>query len=47
MADNPFKHLETGNTATDRRHDRRELTEEELRKLLAAVSARVKPRFAV
>jgi len=35
MGDSPLAHLEAGNTKVDRRHDRRELTEEELRRLLA------------
>jgi hypothetical protein len=35
MADNPLAHLGEGNVQTDRRHDRRELTAEELRRLLA------------
>ncbi len=34
--DNPLSHLEAGNTQTDRRHDRRELTHEELSRLLDA-----------
>jgi site-specific recombinase XerC len=33
-ADNPLAHLEAGNTEVDRRHDRRELTADELRRLL-------------
>ena len=37
--DNPLSHLEAGNTQTDRRHDRRELTEGELRRLLGATRA--------
>jgi integrase len=36
MGDNPLAHLSGGNVRTDRRHDRRELAEEELRALLAA-----------
>ncbi len=41
--ENPFEHLSGGNVRVDRRHDRRELTAEELRRLLAAtrVSERV------
>jgi integrase/recombinase XerC len=39
MADNPLAHLSGGNVRTDRRHDRRELTEEELRSLLSATRA--------
>jgi integrase len=39
MADSPLAHLEGGNVRVDRRHDRRELTEEELRSLLAATRA--------
>jgi excisionase family DNA binding protein len=39
MASNPFAHLEAGNAAVDRRHDRRELTCEELRRLLATTRA--------
>jgi integrase len=38
-ADNPLSHLEAGNNQLDRRHDRRELTEEELRRLLSAARA--------
>ncbi|MCI0455834.1 MAG: helix-turn-helix domain-containing protein [Gemmataceae bacterium] len=34
LGENPFRHLETENTTTDRRHDRRELVAEELRRLL-------------
>jgi integrase len=33
---NPVSHLKAGNNRTDRRHDRRELTEDELRRLLDA-----------
>jgi integrase len=36
MGDNTLAILEAGNVETDRRHDRRELTAEELRRLLAA-----------
>jgi excisionase family DNA binding protein len=36
MGENPFAHVEAGNAAVDRRHDRRELTSDELRLLLAA-----------
>jgi integrase len=36
MGDNPMVHLEAGNVQLDRRHDRRELTGDELRSLLAA-----------
>ncbi|MHB1524620.1 MAG: tyrosine-type recombinase/integrase [Candidatus Dormibacteria bacterium] len=39
MADNPLAHLSGGNVRLDRRHDRRELTEEELRSLLSATRA--------
>jgi integrase len=35
MSENPLAHLEAGNVQVDRRHDRRELTEAELRTLLA------------
>jgi integrase/recombinase XerC len=35
-AENPLAHLEAGNNQVDRRHDRRELTEDELRRLLSA-----------
>ena len=35
----PLTHLESGNSQTDRRHDRRELEAEELRSLLTAASA--------
>jgi hypothetical protein len=34
MKSNPFEHLQGGNIRTDRRHDRRELTADELRKIL-------------
>jgi integrase len=40
-AENVFQHLEGGNAKVDRRHDRRELTAEELRRLLDA--ARTSP----
>jgi integrase len=36
IGQNPFEHLEPGNSAVDRRHDRRELDAEELRRLLTA-----------
>jgi integrase len=36
MGSNPFLHVEPGNADVDRRHDRRELTTDELRGLLAA-----------
>jgi site-specific recombinase XerD len=39
MADNPLTHLEAGNIEVDRRHDRRELTADELRILLDATRA--------
>jgi integrase/recombinase XerC len=39
MADNPLAHLEAGNAGTDRRHDRRDLEADELRRLLAAARA--------
>src|SRR5204862_2115495 len=39
MPDNPLAHLEGGNVQTDRRHDRRELTAEELRRLLGMTRA--------
>jgi integrase len=39
IAINPIAHLEAGNNRLDRRHDRRELTEDELRRLLAAARA--------
>ena len=38
MPDNPFDHLGGFNVATDRRHDRRALTHDELRRLLAAAA---------
>jgi integrase len=38
-ADNPFVHLAGGNAKVDRRHDRRELEAEELRRLLAVTRA--------
>ncbi len=34
ISENPFRHLEGGNEQVDRRHDRRELEAEELRRLL-------------
>jgi integrase len=37
--DNPLAHLEAGNAQVDRRHDRRELEADELRRLLAATRA--------
>jgi len=37
--ENPFEHLSGGNARVDRRHDRRELTADELRRLLAATRA--------
>ena len=37
--ENPVAHLEAGNAEVDRRHDRRELTADELRALLAAARA--------
>lgn len=39
LAENPFAHLEAEGTTTDRRHDRRDLTAEELRRLLTATRA--------
>src|SRR5262249_59347759 len=36
---NPFDRLEAGNAAVDRRHDRRELEVDELRRLLAVTQA--------
>lgn len=39
IAENPLAHLEGGNTRIDRRHDRRELEAEELRRLLAVARA--------
>jgi integrase len=39
MPDNPLAHLEAGNAQVDRRHDRRELEAEELRRLLAVTRA--------
>jgi integrase len=36
MGESPLTHLQGGNVKTDRRHDRRELDAEELRRLLAA-----------
>jgi integrase len=36
MGDNPLAHLQGANVKMDRRHDRRELTEDELRSLLSA-----------
>jgi len=38
-AADPLTHLESGNNQLDRRHDRRELTEDELRRVLAAARA--------
>ncbi len=43
MADNPFAHLEGGNARVDRRHDRRELEIDELRRLLAATRDSARP----
>jgi excisionase family DNA binding protein len=42
LGENPFRHMEAENTTTDRRHDRRELTADELRRVLSA--ARQSPR---
>jgi excisionase family DNA binding protein len=42
-ADNPFAHLEGGNARVDRRHDRRELEVEELRRVLAATRDSTRP----
>jgi excisionase family DNA binding protein len=42
LGENPFRHLEAETTTTDRRHDRRELTADELRRVLE--SARNSPR---
>jgi len=42
LGENPFRHTEAENTTTDRRHDRRELDAEELRRVL--FSARDNPR---
>src|SRR5262249_47985366 len=39
MAESPVAHLEAINTEVDRRHDRRELATEELRRLLATTRA--------
>jgi integrase len=39
MSDNPMAHLEAGNVEADRRHDRRELTGDELRRLLEVTQA--------
>ncbi|HKI33592.1 MAG TPA: tyrosine-type recombinase/integrase [Gemmataceae bacterium] len=39
MGESPLAHLQGGNVQTDRRHDRRELNEEELRSLLTATRA--------
>lgn len=39
MPDNPLAHLEAGNVEMDRRHDRRELTADELRRLLEVTRA--------
>jgi excisionase family DNA binding protein len=36
LGENPFRHLEAENAQVDRRHDRRELTADELRRLLEA-----------
>ncbi len=43
LAANPFLNLEAGNAALDRRHDRRELAEGELRRLLAAARSSGRP----
>jgi excisionase family DNA binding protein len=34
LGENPFRHMEAENTTTDRRHDRRELAADELRRVL-------------
>ncbi|HKB39319.1 MAG TPA: site-specific integrase, partial [Gemmataceae bacterium] len=39
MSENPFAHLEAGNVEVDRRHDRRELTADELTRLLETAKA--------
>src|SRR5262249_45018555 len=43
LGENPFRHMEAENTTTDRRHDRRELSIEELCRLLS--TARDSARF--
>jgi hypothetical protein len=43
MAANPFDRLEGGNATVDRRHDRRELSADELRRLLDATRASARP----
>src|SRR5438094_140072 len=43
LGENPFAHLEGGNARVDRRHDRRELEIDELRRLLAATRDSVLP----
>jgi hypothetical protein len=39
MHDNPLAHLVTSNAAVDRRHDRRELFPDELRRLLSSAAS--------
>jgi len=41
LGENPFRHMGAENTTTDRRHDRRELAADELRRLLAAARGSV------
>jgi integrase len=43
MAESPFAHLEGGNARVDRRHDRRELEADELRRVLAAARDSARP----
>ena len=39
LAENPFAHIQKGRVEVDRRHDRRELTSEEMTRLMAAARA--------
>jgi WD40 repeat protein len=43
MTDNPLAYVSGGNALVDRRHDRRELTADELRRLLAAARGSARP----
>lgn len=42
LGSNPFRHLEAENALTDRRHDRRELEVDELRRVLAAARTSIR-----
>jgi excisionase family DNA binding protein len=43
LGENPFRHVEAENTATDRRHDRRELDAGELRRVLETARGSARP----